>query len=297
MRERIAKYGYMTLAGSLNSTLAEMFGESHAGREFLTLAYNNIENDTLVSECEKLSHSKGLIASEKTIKKDLKMLVDDGLIEAHRETVELDGKRYSPVVVYGSLDAFKADIEQARVVLAEGFLDETSTKNHQTLYHSTSEKQLSEAKPTGADPEVDPLPFDQDVADKLVHYCVSRDQWRQDTVGGESAAVTFSSLIDMRSPDGEVALQWLDDNTSRLITCDEVCLGVASDLAALARDIYGDKGSVHLSELTVADTVGHARDLLMLAENDDCLRRGLLLVWLIQDAQAIYETKVKVGLS
>ena len=96
----------------------------------------------------------------------------------------------------------------------------------------------------------------------------------------------------MRSHDGEAALQWLDDNTSRLVTCDDVCLGVAPDLAALAVLIYGDKGSAYLSELTVADTVGYARDLLMLAENDDCLRRGLLLVWLIQDAQAIYETKI-----
>ena len=96
----------------------------------------------------------------------------------------------------------------------------------------------------------------------------------------------------MRSHDGEAALQWLDDNTSRLVTCDDVCLGVAPDLAALAVLIYGDKGSAYLSELTVADTVGYARDLLMLAENDDCLRRGLLLVWLIQDAQATYETKI-----
>jgi hypothetical protein len=47
------------------------------------------------------------------------MLVDSGLIESHREAVELDGTRYSPVVVFGSLDAFKADIEQARAVLAE----------------------------------------------------------------------------------------------------------------------------------------------------------------------------------
>ena len=96
----------------------------------------------------------------------------------------------------------------------------------------------------------------------------------------------------MRSLDGEMALQWLDDNTSWLVTCDDVCLGVAPDLAALAVLIYGDKGSAYLSELTVADTVGYARDLLMLAENDDCLRRGLLLVWLIQDAQATYETKI-----
>ena len=97
----------------------------------------------------------------------------------------------------------------------------------------------------------------------------------------------------MRSPDGESALSWLDDNTSRLITCDDVCLGVAPDLAALAVLIYGSEGSTCLSELTVADTVDYARDLLALAgEDNDCLWRGLLLVWLIQDTQAIYEAKV-----
>ena len=97
----------------------------------------------------------------------------------------------------------------------------------------------------------------------------------------------------MRSPDGETALQWLDGTTSWLVTCDEVCLGVAPDLAALAMLIYGDEGSAHLSELTVAETVDYARDLLALADEDnDCLSRGLLLVWLIQDAQAIYEAKV-----
>ena len=97
----------------------------------------------------------------------------------------------------------------------------------------------------------------------------------------------------MRSHDGEAALQWLDDNTSRLVTCDDVCLGVAPDLAALAVLIYGDEGSICLSELTVADTVDYARDLLALADEDnDCLWRGLLLVWLIQDTQAAYEAKV-----
>ena len=119
VRQYITKYGYMTLASSLNSTLAKIWPESHAGREFLTLAYNNIEDIALISECEKLSDIKGLITSEKTVRKDLKMLVDSGLIESHREAVELDGTRYSPVVVFGSLDAFKADIEQARAVLAE----------------------------------------------------------------------------------------------------------------------------------------------------------------------------------
>ena len=96
----------------------------------------------------------------------------------------------------------------------------------------------------------------------------------------------------MRSIDGEAALSWLDAKTSRLITCDEVCLGVAPDLAALAVLIYGDEGSADLSELTVADTVGYARDLLLVGEDKDCLWRGLLLVWLIQDTEATYEAKV-----
>lgn len=96
----------------------------------------------------------------------------------------------------------------------------------------------------------------------------------------------------MRSHDGEAALQWLDANTSRLITCGDVCLGVAPDLAALAVLIYGDEGSAYLSELTVADTVGYAKDLLLVDEANDCLWRGLLLVWLIQDTQATYETEM-----
>ena len=97
----------------------------------------------------------------------------------------------------------------------------------------------------------------------------------------------------MRSPDGEAALRWLNAITSRLITCDEVCLGVASDLVALAMLIYGSEGSTCLSELTVADAVDYAKDLLALTDEDnDCLWRGLLLVWLIQDTQAIYETRV-----
>ena len=97
----------------------------------------------------------------------------------------------------------------------------------------------------------------------------------------------------MRSLDGETALQWLDANTSWLITCDEVCLGVSSDLVALAVLIYGTEGSTCLSELTVAETVDYARDLLALADEDnDCLWRGLLFVWLIQDTEAAYETKI-----
>ena len=59
--------------------------------------------------------------SEKTIKKDLKILVKRGEIEAHQQTVVLDGKRYSPVV-YGSLDAFLTDIERAKAVLSENLM-------------------------------------------------------------------------------------------------------------------------------------------------------------------------------
>ena len=124
--------------------------------------------------------------SARTVKDDLKKLVNDGLIEAHREPVVLDGKTY-PTVVYGSLDAFKADIEQARAVLAE--LDQAA------------KLPLDISQSEAAEPETEPLPFSQDVADKLEHYCISRDQWRKETLGGELAAVRFSELIDQ--VDGE----------------------------------------------------------------------------------------------
>ena len=78
---------------------------------------NNIEDNTLISKCEKPSDNKTFRVSEKTIKKDLKILVKRGEIEAHQQTVVLDGKRYSPVV-YGSLDAFLTDIERAKAVLS-----------------------------------------------------------------------------------------------------------------------------------------------------------------------------------
>ena len=56
-------------------------------------------------------------------------------------------------------------------------------------------------QPANADAEVEPLPFSRDVADKLEHYCISRDQWRKETLGGELVAVRFSELIDQ--VDGE----------------------------------------------------------------------------------------------
>ena len=58
-----------------------------------------------------------------------------------------------------------------------------------------------EDQPANADAEVEPLPFSRDVADKLEHYCISRDQWRKETLGGELVAVRFSELIDQ--VDGE----------------------------------------------------------------------------------------------
>ena len=54
---------------------------------------------------------------KKTIRKDLKILVKRGEIEVHQQTVVLDGKRYSPMV-YGSLDGFLTDVEQAEAILA-----------------------------------------------------------------------------------------------------------------------------------------------------------------------------------
>ncbi|MDP7280916.1 MAG: hypothetical protein QGG39_13675, partial [Candidatus Poribacteria bacterium] len=56
-------------------------------------------------------------------------------------------------------------------------------------------KPEQEGQPANADAEVEPLPFSQDVADKLERYRISRDQWRRYTVGGTLAAVTFASLI------------------------------------------------------------------------------------------------------
>ena len=96
----------------------------------------------------------------------------------------------------------------------------------------------------------------------------------------------------MRSLDGKAALLWLDNQPSRLSAYSDARLGVAPDLAALAMLIYGTEGSVRLSELTVGDTVGYASDLLVLDEDSDCLWRGLLLAWLIQDAVTKAETKL-----
>jgi hypothetical protein len=47
-----------------------------------------------------------------------------------------------------------------------------------------------------------------------------------------------------------------------------------------------------LPELKVGDTADYARDLLVLAEDSDCLRRGLFLAWLIQDAVTKAEAKL-----
>jgi len=224
--EYLSKYGYLTLASGLNSTLAKMWPESQVGRRYLTFAYNNIEENSLISEGEITSHSVGFSASEKTIKKYLKKLADDGRIEAHQETVVLDGQTY-PTVVYGSLDAFKADIEQAeqasaslqhgsrgvgKKVESQPVTSLSEQVYQPELVEETSDQQITnvtsgslepeqEGQPASADAEVEPLPFSRDVADKLEHYCISRDQWRKETLGGELAAVRFSELIDQ--VDGE----------------------------------------------------------------------------------------------
>jgi hypothetical protein len=136
-------------------------------------------------------------------------------------------------VVYGSLDAFKADIEQARAALAAEIANldlgrpEKNSAKLQSLSRSEAAEKLdvsaryvNEAKKIQrespehfdkvksgelslqqADPEVEPLPFSRDVADKLEHYCISRDQWRKETLGGDLVAVRFSELIDQ--VDGE----------------------------------------------------------------------------------------------
>ena len=81
------------------------------------------KDNFIISECNKPSDSKTVssVSEKKTIRKDLKILVKRGEIEAHQQTVVLDGKRYSPMV-YGSLDAFLTDIERAKAVLSENLV-------------------------------------------------------------------------------------------------------------------------------------------------------------------------------
>ena len=193
VKKHCSEFGYFLTASALNARLNKMLPKSQSGREFLTFAYYNIEDNTLISKCEKPSDNKTFRVSEKTIKKDLKILVDRGVIEAHQQTVVLDGKRYSPVVVYGSLDAFRAEIEQARTVL-DG-REQLPVKSQKVRQDPVIEFPV-DAKPPVAAADDEPLPFSQDIADKLRHYCISRDQWRKDTVGGALAVVTFASLID-----------------------------------------------------------------------------------------------------
>jgi hypothetical protein len=254
----------MTLAPGLNSKLAEMLPGRQAGRRFAEFAYNNnTEDNSLISSHCETSHSKGFSVSARTLEDDMDKLAKDGLVDKHRATVVLDGQTY-PSVVYGSLDAFKADIEQARAVLAAEIAtmaqgertdvepslklaevshaeaaeianfdhggDRRSDQKPKLVFEVTNEqaaekldvsdKYVREAKKIQrespehfdkvksgelslqqADPEVEPLPFSRDVADKLEHYCISRDQWRKETLGGELAAVRFSELIDQ--VDGE----------------------------------------------------------------------------------------------
>jgi hypothetical protein len=113
--------------------------------------------------------------------------------------VVLDGQTY-PSAVYGSLDAFKADIDLAEETSGSQITNVTSDALNQEQDQAAilrGDISRSEA----ADPEAEPLPFSQDIADKLEHYCISRDQWRKETLGGELAAVRFSELIDQ--VDGE----------------------------------------------------------------------------------------------
>ena len=178
----LSEFGYLTLASGLNSTLAEIGGRSQSGRGFATFAINIRESGNLISECCKPSDSKDSGPSLRTIKNDLLSLVESGRIESHQVAVELDGKWYSPVVVYGSLSAFNTDIAQARAVLAE---------------ERDQKEELLPVEPT--EQEIEPLPFDQALADKLKQYCISPDQWGRMVLaeGGVeiSAAVRFAHLI------------------------------------------------------------------------------------------------------
>ena len=201
--EYLSKYSYMTLASGLNSKLAEMVGESHTGRGFAKFSYNNREENYLIRSLCEPSGGKGLPVSVRTLEDDLKELVKDGLIEAYKETLVLDGKRYSPVV-YGSLDAFKADIEQAREIINQRESRQGSNQYKPKNGKSTSQNQLDEVKKPPneqvvADPEAQPLPFDQAVADKLEHYRISPDQWQRLVLAGDGTEVfaveVFADLI------------------------------------------------------------------------------------------------------
>ena len=179
----IAKYGYMTLANGLNGTLAKMRGESQVGRKFAEFAYNNIEENPLVSNLCEPSGGKGLGVSVRTLENDMKKLVDNGQIEAHRETIELNGKRYSPVVVYGSLDAFKADMEQAKAIIAERESRQGSrtdlTSGDQSPEVEKPTDLTSHGEPTEVeltDPVVGLLPFDQDTDDCISSLCQVRKE-------------------------------------------------------------------------------------------------------------------------
>jgi len=201
--EYLSKYGYMTLASGLNSKLAEMGGGSHAGRGFAKFSYNNREENYLIRSLCEPSGGKGFPVSVRTLEDDLKELVKDGLIEAHKETLVLDGKRYSPVV-YGSLDAFKADIEQAKEIINQREsrqgrrTDLTSYRQSDEAKKSPVEK-AAEAEAVVADPEAKPLPFDQAVADKLELYRISPDQWQRLVLAGDGTEVfaveVFADLI------------------------------------------------------------------------------------------------------
>jgi hypothetical protein len=144
-------------------------------------------------------------------------LAKNGLVDKHRETVVLDGQTY-PTVVYGCLARFRADIEQAeqaggsQITNVTSGSPESEQEDQPELVEETSASQIANAKndalkpeqegqPANADAEVEPLPFSRDVADKLEHYRISRDQWRKETLGGDLVAVRFSELIDQ--VDGE----------------------------------------------------------------------------------------------
>ena len=117
VKSYISKFGYLTLAKGLTDRLDKIMSRSQSERDFLTFAHNNIQNNSFLSESEKVSYIKDFSVSEKTIRKDLKVLVKNGQIQSHRVSIKLDGNRY-PVVVYGSLDAFQAEIGQAEAAVA-----------------------------------------------------------------------------------------------------------------------------------------------------------------------------------
>ena len=111
MQELTQLGGYLILAKGLNQELAKMVEESQSQSKFPDFSYNKYKDITLLREVCKPSNNKGL----RRFRVQLDILAKGGQVESkNRLTVDLNGQRYSPVVVYGSVDGFWQDIQQLK---------------------------------------------------------------------------------------------------------------------------------------------------------------------------------------